>query len=68
MLVSTWARKSTLTTLLEPLIELAYQAVGVTPGLIVVEIVQWLPALAGVVLLWTREATGYFRQTERRAG
>jgi hypothetical protein len=52
---------------LSPSFELAYQAVGVTPGLIV-EIVQWLPALAAVVLLWTREATGYFRQTERRAG
>jgi hypothetical protein len=55
----------TLVTLLEPLNEVAFQAVGATPDLIVFETVQWLPALAAFVLLWTRESTGYFRQMER---
>jgi hypothetical protein len=52
----------TLATLLEPLNELLFQAYGATPDLIIFETVQWLPALAAVVLLWTRAATGYYRQ------
>jgi hypothetical protein len=43
----------TLAILLEPLNELALQAFGATPDLIVFETVQWLPALGAVMLLWT---------------
>ena len=57
----------TLTTLLEPLNEILYQAVGVAPYVIVFETVQWLPALAATVLLWTRGTTGYYRQLENQA-
>ncbi len=56
----------TLLTLFEPLDELLYQAYGATPYLIVFETVQWLPALAAVMLLWTREPAGYYRQLASR--
>ena len=56
----------TMMTPIEPLIEVVYQAVGVTPYLIVFEVVQWLPALAAFLLLWTRGTTGYYRQLRNR--
>lgn len=58
----------TLVTVVELLGELAYpNYVGLMPGLIIFEVLQWLPALTAVVLLLrTREVAGFFRQL--RAG
>jgi len=57
----------TVVTMFEPLNEVLFQAVGATPYLIVFETVQWLPALAAIVLLWTRGTAAYYRQAENRA-
>jgi hypothetical protein len=54
----------TLATVLEVLTELALQYSGILPGLIAFEAFQLLPVLAGVLLLWTREAAGHFRPAD----